>query len=223
MIIAPTIELHRAALPSGAEVVDGPCAPQPLTSRPQAWGQAQAARFIDAVEGARQKRIRSTWMKQIAERPANRETLSCRRSSGRGLSSRWPCGWFGRLAAPPLEKGEARDVSRARSLRRRGDRRGVGLRAPAESLAVWLIGRMLLAAATPPPIDFLGGGSWRRTVAFLLASAPLPPRRSPARPAWRSATVLPTTARTSCSLRLMAVDARHGLSLCRAGAQGHRP
>ncbi|MGE4075173.1 MAG: DUF3772 domain-containing protein [Reyranella sp.] len=96
--------------------------------------------------------------------------------------------WFGRLLRSRYGKGEAQDVGeRDRTVVAAID--GVGLML-VPMLAVWLIGRVLLATSPPPPLDFLVTQFTTDVIAFLLVIGLTAAALSPARPAWR---VLPFT------------------------------
>ena len=96
--------------------------------------------------------------------------------------------WLGRLLRSRYGKGEAQDVGeRDRAVVAAID--GVGL-VLVPILAVWLIGRVLLATSPPPPLDFLVTQLSTDVISFLLVIGLTAAALSPARPAWR---VLPFT------------------------------
>jgi len=96
--------------------------------------------------------------------------------------------WLGRMLRSRYGKGEAQDVGeRDRAVVAAID--GVGL-VLVPMLAVWLIGRVLLATSPPPPLDFLVTQLSTDVISFLLVIGLTAAALSPARPAWR---VLPFT------------------------------
>lgn len=127
-----------------------------------------------------------TWIKQVATglEITNRDLVAL---TGWALlmAALW---WLGRLLRSRYGKGAAQDVGeRDRTVVAAID--GVGL-VLIPMLAVWLIGRVLLATSPPPPIDFVVTQFTTDVIAFLLVIGLTAAALSPARPEWR---VLPFT------------------------------
>ncbi|MFO1160066.1 MAG: DUF3772 domain-containing protein [Reyranellaceae bacterium] len=184
VIIARADQLHERLTKQRADVML-----QNLLRRdasplsPQTWSKL-GPQFVGALEvlgGAF-----STWMRQIATglRIDNRDLVALSAWAAL-MAALW---WLGRMLRRRYGKGEAQDVGeRDRTVVAAID--GVGL-VLVPMLAVWLIGRVLLATSPPAPIDFLVKQFTGDVIAFLLVIGLTAASLSPARPAWR---VLPFT------------------------------
>jgi small-conductance mechanosensitive channel len=96
--------------------------------------------------------------------------------------------WLGRVLRHRLGRGDATEPGqRDRTIAAAID--GVGL-VLVPILAVWLIGKILVATSPPPPIDQLVSDVTLRLISFLLVVGLTATALSPARPKWR---VLPFT------------------------------
>jgi small-conductance mechanosensitive channel len=184
VIIARADQLHERLTKRRAEVML-----QTLLRRDASPLAAQTWSKIGPQLGAAVDVLASafgTWMRQVASglEITNRD-LAALTGWALLMAALW---WLGRLLRRRYGKGEAQDVGeRDRTVVAAID--GVGL-VLVPMLAVWLIGRVLLATAPPPPLDFLVTQLSADVISFLLVIGLTAAALSPTRPAWR---VLPFT------------------------------
>jgi small-conductance mechanosensitive channel len=184
VIVARADQLHERLTKRRAEVML-----QTLLRRdasplsPQTWSKL-GPQFVGALDVLAS--ALATWMRQVANglQIENRSLVALTAWAVLTVVL-W---WFGRTLRRRYGKGEALDVGeRDRTVVAAID--GVGL-VLGPMLAVWLIGRALLATTPPAPIDFLVTQFTTDVIAFLLVIGLTAAALSPSRPAWR---VLPFT------------------------------
>lgn len=201
VIVARADQLHERLTKRRAEVML-----QTLLRRdtsplsPETWSKL-GPQFIGAVEVLAS--AFATWMRQIASGlQIDNRNLAALTAWAVLTVVLW---WVGHMLRRRYGKGEAQDVGeRDRTVVAAID--GVGL-VLVPMLAVWLIGRVLLATTPPQPLDFLVTQLTADVIAFLLVIGLTAAALSPARPTWR---VLPFTDDSAYILssslrRLMAV------------------
>lgn len=184
VIIARADQLHERLTKKRAEVMLQTLLRRdasPLTA--QTWSKLgpQLVGAVDVLAGAF-----ATWMKQVATGlQIENHSLVALTAWAALMVGLW---WLGRMLRNRYGKGEAQEVGeRDRTVVAAID--GVGL-VLVPMLAVWLIGRVMLATSPPPPIDFLVTQLTTDAIAFLLVIGLTAAALAPARPAWR---VLPFT------------------------------